>query len=100
MRPRLDLRKRLAFLFPARFAAHALHTLYELRHYFPARLLGVKALELRFLTNGLLTSQVVYAIRVAERVGAHWLVSAWIPAVLHSGRIQPLGVSILGWRNP
>jgi hypothetical protein len=39
-------------------------------------------LEFRFLTNGMLTSQVVYATPVDERVGAHWLAIAWMPAVL------------------
>lgn len=77
-----DLRKRLYFLFPALVAALAQHTLHELMHYALARLHGVEVLEFRFLTNGLLTSQVVYATPVAERVGAHWLVIAWTPALL------------------
>ncbi|MBC7334653.1 MAG: hypothetical protein H5U01_00045, partial [Clostridia bacterium] len=58
------------------------HTVHESLHYLAARFLGVSVLEFRFLTNGMLTSQVIYTTPVAERVGAHWLVIAWTPAVL------------------
>lgn len=77
-----DLGKRLYFLFPAVLAAMLQHTLHESTHYVAARLLDVKVLEFRFLTNGWLTSQVIYGTPVAERSGLHWLVIAWSPAVL------------------
>jgi len=77
-----DIRKRLYFLLPALLTALLQHTVHESLHYLAARLLGVEVLEFRFLTNGMLTSQVIYATPVAERVGAHWLVIAWSPAVL------------------
>jgi hypothetical protein len=77
-----DVRKRLYFLVPAVVAALLQHTLHETIHYLAARLLNVGVLEFRFLTNGLLTSQVVYATPVAERSGAQWLVIGWAPAVV------------------
>jgi len=75
------MRKRLYFLLPAILAVLMQHTLHESVHYLAARLLGEAVLEFRFLTNGLLTSRVVYATPVAERSGAHWLLIAWAPAV-------------------
>jgi len=78
----LDLRKRLYFLIPAALAALLQHTIHEGTHYVAARLLGVQVLEFRFLTNGMLTSQVIYATPVAERTGAGWLVIGWAPAFL------------------
>ena len=77
-----DLRKRLYFLVPAVLAALLQHTIHESTHYVAARLLGVQVLEFRFLTNGMLTSQVIYATPVAERAGAGWLVIGWAPAVV------------------
>ncbi|MBN1135618.1 MAG: hypothetical protein JXM73_03490 [Anaerolineae bacterium] len=77
-----DLAKRLYFLFPAVLAAMLQHTLHESTHYVAARLLDVQVLEFRFLTNGWLTSQVIYGTPVAERSGVHWLVIAWSPAVV------------------
>ena len=77
-----DLRKRLAFLIPAALAALVQHTIHETTHYAAARLFGVEVVEFRFLTNGLLTSQVVYGTPVPERVGAEWLVIGWAPAVV------------------
>ncbi|MGD1993677.1 MAG: hypothetical protein PVI59_10825 [Anaerolineae bacterium] len=77
-----DFRKRLYFLGPAVLAALLQHTIHESIHYVAALLLGEPVLEFRFLTNGMLTSQVVYATPVDERVGAHWLAIAWMPAVL------------------
>lgn len=77
-----DLRKRLYFLIPTVLAALLHNAIHESTHYFAARLLGEGVQEFRFLTNGFLTSQVVYAAPVAERVGAHWLAIAWAPAVL------------------
>ena len=77
-----DVRKRLYFLIPAALAALLQHTIHETTHYVMAQLLGVQVQEFRFLTNGWLTSQVVYAAPVAERTGAHWLMIAWAPAVV------------------
>jgi len=76
------IRKRLYFLIPAGIAALLQHTLHESTHYVAARLFDVGVVEFRFLTNGWLTSQVIYATPVAERTGAHWLLIAWLPAVL------------------
>ena len=77
-----NLRRRLYFLIPMVLAALLQHTLHESTHYLAAQLMGEGVTEFRFLTNGWLTSQVVYATPVAERSGAHWLVIAWAPAVL------------------
>ena len=77
-----DVRKRIYFLVPAILAALLQHTIHEGTHYVAARLLDVQVLEFRFLTNGALTSQVIYATPVAERTGAHWLVIAWAPAIV------------------
>lgn len=78
----IDIKKRLYFLAPAVLAALLQHTLHETTHYVMAQLLNVEVLAFRFLTNGLLTSQVIYATPVGERVGAHWLLIAWAPAVV------------------
>jgi len=78
----IDLRKRLFFLLPAILAALFHNALHESMHYIAARLLNEEVLEFRFLTNGLLTSQVIYATPTAQREGAHWLIIAWSPAVL------------------
>lgn len=76
----INLRKRLYFLVPAVLAALLQHTIHESVHYLAAMFYDVPVLEFRFLTNGLLTSQVIYATPVADRVGFHWLVIAWLPA--------------------
>lgn len=77
-----DIRKRLYFLVPAVLAALLQHTIHESTHYVVARLLNVEVLEFRFLTNGMLTSHVIYTTPVAERSGAHWLMIAWAPALV------------------
>jgi len=56
--------------------------LHEGVHYAAARAFGEPVAEVRLFTNGWGTSQVIYATPVAERVGAHWLVIAWLPAVV------------------
>ena len=78
----LNVRRRLYFLVPAVVAALLQHTMHETTHYVMAKLFNVEVLEFRFMTNGLLTSQVVYAAPVAERSGVHWLAIAWAPAVV------------------
>jgi len=77
-----DIRKRLYFVIPAVLAALLQHTIHEAVHYVVARLLNEEVLAFHFLTNGMLTSRVVYAAPVAERSGAHWLLIAWAPAVV------------------
>ena len=77
-----DVRKRLYFLVVAIPAALLQHTMHESTHYLAARLLYEEVEAFRFLTNGWLTSQVIYATPVAERTGPHWLVIAWAPAVV------------------
>jgi hypothetical protein len=89
------LRQRLYFLLPAIVAALCQHTLHESVHFVAARLLVEPVIEFRLLTNGWLTSQVLYATPVAERVGAHWLVIAWAPAVITS----LIGYLLYGTRN-
>ncbi len=76
------VRKRLFFFVPAVVAVLLQHTIHETSHFITARVWNVEILEFRFLTNGWLTSQVIYATPVAERSGAHWLVVAWAPAVI------------------
>ncbi len=78
----INLRKRLYFLVPAVLAALLQHTIHEGVHYLAAMFYDVPVLEFRFLTNGMLTSRVIYATPVADRVGFHWLVIAWIPALV------------------
>jgi len=78
----IDIRKRLYFLIPAALAALMQHMIHETTHFVMARLLGVDVLEFRLLTNGWLSSQVVYATPAAERTGTRWLVIAWAPAIL------------------
>lgn len=55
---------------------------HEGAHYFLARLMGVAVQEFRFMTNGFLTSQVIYADPVATRTGAHWLLIGLGPTVI------------------
>ncbi|MBC7264605.1 MAG: hypothetical protein H5T64_09680 [Chloroflexi bacterium] len=78
----MNLQKRLYFLLPAVTAALLHNIIHESVHYLAARLLGEGVKEFRFLTNGWGSSQVIYATPAAERIGAHWLVIAWGPAVV------------------
>jgi hypothetical protein len=78
----IDIRKRLRFLVPALLAYLVHHTLHETTHYVAARLLRESVAEFRFLTNGWLTSRVVYATPLSERVEPYWLIIAWAPAVV------------------
>ena len=55
---------------------------HESMHYILARLSGVGILEFRFLTNGFLTSQVVYATPVDARTGAQWLLIGLGPTAI------------------
>ena len=74
--------KRLYFLVLAAVVALLHNAIHESVHYLVAQLLGEGVEEFRFLTNGWLTSQVIYATPVAARSGAHWLVIAWAPATV------------------
>ena len=78
----MQLGRRIYFL-PAAVIIVLLHNfIHEGVHYLACRFFGERVLEFRFLSNGWGTSQVIYATPVAERVGAHWLVIAWAPAVV------------------
>jgi len=77
-----DLRKRLFFFLPMVVAALLQHTIHEATHYVTALLMNEEVLEFRFMTNGFLTSQVIYATPVEARSGPHWLLIAWSPAVV------------------
>jgi hypothetical protein len=60
-----------------------LHNLiHESLHYTAARVFGEEVLEFRLLTNGWLTSQVIYATPVEQRSELYWLVIAWLPAAV------------------
>jgi hypothetical protein len=58
------------------------NTIHESLHYLTARMFGEKILEFRLLTNGWLTSQVIYATRMEQRTEAYWLLIAWLPAIV------------------
>jgi hypothetical protein len=55
---------------------------HEATHYVLALAFGERVEAFRFLTNGLGSSQVVYATPVPDRTGLHWLLVAWVPSVL------------------
>lgn len=74
--------KRLYFLVLASVVLLLHNGIHESIHYLAARLLNEGVQEFRFLTNGWLSSQVIYATPVAERSGVHWLIIAWAPAVI------------------
>ena len=73
---------RLYVYIPLVLVALLQNTLHESLHYLVARLFGEGVLEFRLLTNGWLTSQVIYATPMEQRTGAHWLAIAWLPAVV------------------
>ncbi len=76
------VKKRL-YLLVAFLGAYLVYSaVHEGGHYLACRLLGEEVVEFRFLTNGWLSSQVIYATPVSERVGVRWLVIAWLPAVM------------------
>ncbi|MEW5762336.1 MAG: hypothetical protein AB1776_03935 [Bacillota bacterium] len=60
----------------------AQNLVHEAVHCGTAILTGEPIAEFRLFTNGFGTSQVVYVTPVADRVGAHWLLIAWLPAVV------------------
>jgi hypothetical protein len=73
---------RLYVYIPLALVAVLQNTVHESIHYVIARMFGENILEFRLLTNGWLTSQVIYASPMEQRTEAYWLVIAWLPAVL------------------
>ncbi len=91
-----DLRRRLYLLASWVLLVLLHNAIHESVHYLAARLAGETVLEFRFLTNGWGTSQVIYAMPAAERVGLHWLAIAWTPALV----TVLIGCAIYGtWRR-
>jgi len=78
----MSLRQRLYFWPPFVVVLLLHNVIHEGVHYLACQLFGERVVEFRFLTNGWGTSQVIYATPTAERIGAHWLVIAWGPAVV------------------
>jgi hypothetical protein len=89
--------RRLRYLVLAAPIVVGHNLIHEATHYLAALAFGEGVLEFRFLSNGLGTSQVVFASPVAARTGWHWLVIAWAPSVvttligyaLYAGRTRP-----------
>ncbi len=73
---------RLYVYIPLALVAVFQNTIHESLHYVAARIFGENVLEFRLLTNGWLTSQVIYATPMEERTGVYWLVIAWLPAIV------------------
>lgn len=73
---------RLYVYIPLALVAVFQNTIHESLHYVSARMFGENVLEFRLLTNGWLTSQVIYATPMEERTGVYWLVIAWLPAIV------------------
>ncbi len=75
------IQNRLYVYIPLILIAILQNSLHESLHYLAARLFGEGVLEFRLLTNGWLTSQVIYATPMEQRTGFSWLVIAWLPAL-------------------
>lgn len=73
---------RLYVYVPLALVAVLQNVIHESLHYVTARLFGETVLEFRLLTNGWLTSQVIYATPMEQRTGVYWLVIAWLPAIV------------------
>jgi hypothetical protein len=73
---------RLYVYVPLMLAAVLQNIIHESLHYAAARMFGENVLEFRLLTNGWLTSQVIYATPMEQRTEFHWLVIAWLPAIV------------------
>lgn len=74
--------RRLRYLVLAAPIVVGHNLIHEATHYLAALAFGEGVLAFRFLTNGLGSSQVVFASPVAARAGWHWLVIAWGPSVV------------------
>ncbi len=73
---------RLYVYIPLALIAILQNMLHESLHFLTARLFGESVLEVRLLTNGWLTSKVVYAIPMEQRTESYWLIIAWLPAIV------------------
>lgn len=73
---------RLYVYIPLALVAVLQNVIHEFLHYVTARMFGENILEFRLLTNGWLTSQVIYATPMEQRTETYWLVIAWLPAIL------------------
>lgn len=73
---------RLYVYIPLALVAVLQNTVHESIHYVTARMFGEKILEFHLLTNGWLTSQVIYAAPMEQRTEAYWLWIAWLPAII------------------
>jgi hypothetical protein len=73
---------RLYVYVPLMLVAVLQNSIHESIHYVTARMFGENVLEFRLLTNGWLTSQVVYATPMEQRSEFHWLAIAWSPAIV------------------
>jgi hypothetical protein len=73
---------RLYVYIPLALVAILQNTTHEFLHYITARIFGENVLEFRLLTNGWLTSQVIYATPMEQRIEFHWLAIAWLPAIV------------------
>lgn len=73
---------RLYVYIPLVLVAVLQNVIHESRHYLTARMFGENVLEFRLLTNGWLTSQVIYDTSIEQRTGFYWLVIAWLPAIV------------------
>lgn len=76
------LLNRLYVYIPLALVAVLQNVIHESLHYVTARVFGENVLEFHLLTNGWLTSQVIYAAPMEHRTEAYWLVIAWLPAVV------------------
>jgi hypothetical protein len=73
---------RLYVYVPLMLAAVVQNMIHESLHYVTARMFGENVLEFRLLTNGWLTSQVIYATPMEQRTEFYWLAIAWLPAII------------------
>ena len=73
---------RLYVYIPLALVAILQNTIHEFLHYITARIFGESILEFRLLTNGWLTSQVIYATPMEKRTEFYWLAIAWLPAIV------------------
>lgn len=78
----MNLRRRLYLYLPLAVVAVFQNLVHEGMHAVLAVLTGEGIQAFRFLTNGWLTSQVIYATPSANRTGAHWLLIALGPSVI------------------
>ncbi|MBE3099762.1 MAG: hypothetical protein IMZ44_21815 [Planctomycetes bacterium] len=74
--------RRLRYLVLAAPIVVGHNLIHEATHYLAALAYGEGVVAFRFLSNGLGSSQVVFASPVAARTGWHWLIIAWAPSVV------------------